>query len=149
MFKVEDFQSKYIKKINLTHISLLLIFIGLFITVFCTYQISKLNSKFSELFYNYLSPNIILLSIGIFLLFKNMKFNNFHINKFLGIISKYSYGIYLIHVFVLFFLNKIGLNGIFINPLIGIPFVTLICFFISFGIIYFLNKIKFLKPFIG
>jgi surface polysaccharide O-acyltransferase-like enzyme len=146
MHKMGVLENKYLKP---NYIAILLTSIGLLLTIISTYQISYSNGKFSELFYNYLSPNIILLSVGVFLLFKSARFNNIFINNVLNIVSKYSYGIYLIHVFILFLLSKIGLTGIFINSIIAIPLVTLLCFSISLVTIFLLNKIKILQPFLG
>lgn len=84
-----------------------------------------------------LSPTMILITSSVFLLFENNKnkFNNS--SKFFSFIlttSKYSYSIYLIHALTLsyFVHEKIGISGIWINPIVGVVSTVLLTFFISY-----------------
>ena len=128
------------KKVNI--ISLLLILLGLAITIFGTYLISvhKNIYIFSNTFYQYLSPNIVIMSIGLFLIIKN---NFEHQSFIITSIAKYSFGIYLAHVFVLIALTKVGITGNLWNPILGIPFTTILCLFLSCGIVYLISKMPF------
>lgn len=126
-------------------ISLALMALGIGITIFGTYYLTSLDGKFSEVFYGYLSPNILIFSIGIFMLFKNHNKVNSKIAPGIRFVSKYSYGIYLSHVLVLTILAKKGINSYAYQPIIGIPLTTLCCFFISLLVIFILNKIPFGK----
>ena len=81
-------------------------------------------------------------TLSLYLLFyrnKDRIIKNKHINNGINILSKYSYEIYLIHVFVLYkLISYINFNThIFINRLILIPVV----FFISFTISVFFNTL--------
>jgi surface polysaccharide O-acyltransferase-like enzyme len=119
-------------------IYVLLVLTGILITIFGTYISTKYKGSFYVGFYNYLSPNVILVSVGIFLLFKDfIRFNS----KYILFFSKYSYGTFLIHVLVLTILGKKGLNYAFINPIIGIPITSVICFVVSTLIIWGVNKL--------
>jgi surface polysaccharide O-acyltransferase-like enzyme len=119
-------------------IYVLLVLTGILITIFGTYITTKYNGSFYVGFYNYLSPNVILVSVGIFLLFKDfIRFNS----KYILFFSKYSYGTFLIHVLLLTILGKKGLNYAFINPIIGIPITSVICFVVSTLIIWGVNKL--------
>jgi len=125
-----------------------LIVLGLMITYFGTYYISKPTGLFKSNFFRYLTPNVAMVSIGLFLLFKN-NFNKIFpqrlINSVLQNISKYSYGIYLSHVFVLGMLRHIGINRHFINPLIGTISTTTSCLLLSLIITIIINKLPFGK----
>jgi surface polysaccharide O-acyltransferase-like enzyme len=130
-------------KINTIRIiSILLFFTGCLITVFGTYFLSVKQGYFAEFFYDYLTPNILVSTIGIFLFVKSLC--TIRENKFSVIVSfidKYSYGIYLVHVLVLTFLYKIGMTAYFINPIIGIPLTALLCLGVSTLIILILSKL--------
>lgn len=134
----------YNDKIKMT--SSFLIIAGILITMIGTYVITKHNGTFYSYFYSYLSPNVIISSIGIFLLFKSVNLSL--CKKYSSVIfffSKYSYGIYLVHVQVLWGLSEIGISHSFINPIIGIPVTSILCFLISSMIIYCINKLPYGK----
>lgn len=142
---IKEIPAKY----NIIPISILLIVVGLLITIFGTYFLYVHNGRFQEDFYNYLSPNVLLVSLGLFLFFKN---NNFTLSKYTIIrtfICKYSYGIYLVHVLVLYLLIEFGVKWTFLNPIVGVPITTACCLLISAAIVYILNKIPFGKYFAG
>lgn len=133
----------YLNKISLNLdkkkvIYVLLVFTGILITIFGTYFATKYKRSFYDGFYSYLSLNVILVSVGIFLLFKDfVRFNS----KGILFFSKYSYGTYLIHVLVLIVLGEIGLSYAFVNPIIGIPITSVLCFVVSTLVIWGVNKL--------
>lgn len=123
---------------NKKTIYVLSILTGILITLFGTYFVTKSKGIFYEYFYSYLSPNVILVAAGIFLLFKDFVRLN---SKIILFFSRYSYGVYLIHVLVLAILKASGLSYDFIQPAIGIPIISVLCFIISTLIIYGINKL--------
>lgn len=134
------FLSKY--TIKNKFIPFLLFLLGSLITVIGTLYISFVKNEFSEFLYNYLRINIIISSIGFFLIVKKLVIKNILINRILAIISDYSYGIYLVHILVLSILNFVGVNWTLINPLVGISITTISCILISCSIIYLLRRVK-------
>jgi surface polysaccharide O-acyltransferase-like enzyme len=122
------------------HLSFIL---GTSITIIGTYLLTKNKGQFISDFYSFLSPNVIIASIGIFLFFKQSNFKNRFLTAMTNFISTYSYGIYLAHIFVLNLLLKVGISWTFINPIIGILLTTLLCLTISSIIIYIINKIPY------
>lgn len=129
-----------ISKKSLKIISLFLIIIGVTITAVGTYFLSRHNNRFQEYFYNYNTLNVLLASIGVFLFFKNFNISNPVVIKIFNFIGKYSYGIYLIHVLVLRFMEAIKIDYHFVNPIFAIPLTALICTFSSTIIIYVISK---------
>lgn len=121
-----------------------LLLLGFSFTFFGTGLFTNKNDLFYELFYGFLSPNIVLFSTGVFLLFK--RFNQPH--PLLLSISQHSYGIYLVHVLIL-----IILDDIFPAPnfplLISIPLISLVCLLLSWGIILFFQKLPILRKVSG
>lgn len=103
------------------------------------------TAVFNESAYGYLTTNILVASVGIFLFFKCTELRNKAFATVIGFLDRYSYGIYLVHVLVLNYLNSIGITPYFTYPLIGIPVVTVLCLGLSAGIIFTVNKL----PFVG
>lgn len=119
---------------------LLLFLAGILVTVLGTYLVTKHNGRFDGGFYSFLSPNVIITSIGLFLFLKHSDFKNGWFTNVRRFISKYSYGIYLSHVFVITLLSKIGISWLFISPVVGIPVTAALCLIISSLITYLINK---------
>ncbi|MDR3706298.1 MAG: acyltransferase family protein [Paludibacteraceae bacterium] len=130
------------------NLDVFLIAIGLLTTILCTYFAFSLGMDYIY-FHTFLTYNVLITSAGIFLLFKFREFKSEIVKKVLYPISKYSYGIYLSHVFVLKIFFKIGIDANFINPILAVPIVTLFCAAISFLIIFLGSKIKYLNKIIG
>jgi surface polysaccharide O-acyltransferase-like enzyme len=135
-------KTQYINK-KVTSTIYLLAFISLLVTIFGTYFDTFNNSgNFVGFYYNYLSPNTIIISIAIFLLFKL----ELKPNSLINFINKRSFGIYLIHMLVIKILSDIfNIDGSSFHPLISIPVVSIITFSISCFIIFILQKVPFLK----
>ncbi|MDR2010675.1 MAG: acyltransferase family protein [Bacteroidales bacterium] len=133
------------KKMRL--ISILLILVGTFITIFGTFILTKQKGYFVHSFYDYLSPNVTLTAVGVFLFFR---YSDFNVNKIFSSViqffSKFSYGVYLVHVLILSYL-EMGFSHLFINnhPIINIPITSLLCFAISTIIVWFINKLPYGK----
>lgn len=93
---------------------------------------------------DYLSPNIVFMSMGVFLFFKDFVSKcNFSEKsaKIISSISKLTFGIYLIHVLVLKVLSRIGL-GVTIAPFsISYIVISIIVFLVSLAVIFVVSKI--------
>ena len=125
------------------YLPIIFIIIGIVITVYGTHYLTHKNNEFSGYFYGYLTPNVLLSSIGVFLILKNSTIKNKAIKNLILFLSNQSFGIYLVHILVLTLLNKIGINWQFLNPIISIPITSIICLIISSLIIYLIRKVKY------
>lgn len=132
---------KYVRIQN--WISYVLIFVGILITIFGTYYFSNLNNTFYDYFYEYLCLNALMVSVGVFQLFIKIENVNETIKPILTKLNECSFGIYLIHPFVLKVLGLIGATVYFVNPIISILILSLVCFLLSFIVIFIIKKIKF------
>jgi len=123
----------------------------IFTAVF-TALLSIYRQKASNLFYDELAFNVMLESIAVFVFVKyklNRKFTNEKLNKLVLNLSKYSFGIYLIHIFIMdIFRIMLGFNTLSFNALLSVPVITIIVFLISLLLSLGLNKIPFLKKYI-
>ena len=117
----------------------LLISIGFVITFWGTYFLTQKNNQFSGFFYEYLSLNIVVYSIGFFLLFKKITITNSIIIRCIHFIHEYSYGIYLVHVLLLGIFETLGFSEVTFHPILSIPLVSIACLIVSCGIIYLLK----------
>ena len=135
---------KFTDRSKTIFVSLLLLVMGIISTFMLTHYYSAKAQITVTVFYDYLTPNVMLSSLCIFLLVKNMKLSN---SVFINAVDKLSFGIYLVHILVL---SKIvgQINFLETMPMAGtIAVKSLLCFSLSFTIIYLLNKIPFLKKF--
>lgn len=108
----------------------------------------KIGSTY-KLLYKAYTPNIFIQSIAVYLFIKDFaqrKFFNNH-QKLILRLSKYSFGIYLVHdIFNIIFV-KIGFTATYFSPIFAIPLRAAITFFLSFFIIYILDKIPFIRKY--
>lgn len=125
--------------------ALLIFVVGTLITIFGTYFQTEQDKQFYDGLYSYLSPNVILASSGIFLLFRHSHFQNPALIRAAKVISKYSYGIYLSHVLFISLLGRLGILWNMINPVLGIPLTAFFCLTISLLVTILISKIPFGK----
>ena len=123
-------------------------------TVFSTYFLSNRSGTFYEYFYGYFSPNIILLSVMFFIVFKYVFQDSKVFNYRLGVkiihkLSSASLGIYLIHTIFLYHLKSqdfgFSLSATSGNPILFIPITAIVAFLLSFIVISILQKIPIIK----
>lgn len=135
--------------------ALLLLFIAAFFsTAYGTYYMTVINNggTFSDVFYNYYSVNVLLMSLCVYLIIKSITLPSFLANNHLlfssvGLIAATIPGIYLIHAMVISFLKRGRLSNSLemCDSAIGIPIFTLITFIISFCLIVVLKQLPFVK----
>lgn len=126
------------KSWNEKRIGYLMVVFGTTFTFFGTQFLTLLKNEFDGNLYHYLMLNVIITSAGIFMIFKNL-------NPMVGIISKYSYGIYLCHVIFLIIIKHMKIDWTTINPIIGIPLVSITVLFASTALVWLINKLPFGK----
>ena len=126
-------------------ILLFLLVISVLFTVFGTYYLSNASGKSIQTFYSYYTINVIVETLSVFLLFSIFAIRNALINRTLGLISKYSYGIFLSHVLVLTALSFLKIDCLFIHPLIGIIVTVILCLSVSGVMVGLVNKLPYGK----
>ncbi len=123
----------------------LLFLTGAVVTTWGTYISTARKGAISHEYYEYLTVNVVLASVGIFILFKAIGTRGVStepgpVSKFIG---RYGYGIYLSHLLVLSILAHFGINYSLITPAIGIPLTSVICLLISAAIVFIINKLPY------
>lgn len=135
---VKQFNVKY-----LTTICALIFICCYCITLWGTYHDTVQKGHMDFFWYDYFSLNIVISSAAIFLFFRYFPFSNkpTAVGKFVNLISRYSYGIYLVHILVLTFLGYATINCDFINSAIGVPLTGVLCMLISLLVVWLVSKL--------
>lgn len=124
---------------------------GLAATIGLTLWISLKKGYGFSLYYEYLSPNVMLMSAGIFVFAKEYG-SRFctrpRIGKMLRHLSSCTFGIYLVHDFVNRSLAALGWDILGNPPLYTVPLYVLAVFAISYGIVFLLKKIPIVSQYL-
>jgi surface polysaccharide O-acyltransferase-like enzyme len=110
-----------------------------------TQHLSIQAGKYIETFNHWTSWNIILIAVSIFLLCMHTRPRLNLLNKSMRLLSKYSYGIYLSHIFVLTYINYWLAPFYASRPVSSILLASIVCFGMSFLLVLALGNIPFLK----
>ncbi|MFB3887867.1 MAG: acyltransferase [Candidatus Bathyarchaeia archaeon] len=150
----------YIQRMQWRTLTLyILVFSGYVLTILATYVVTgTIGERVGQFFYDASSANVILTSVAMFLLLNKVSSAQLNIslpraNRLLHLISQYTLPIYLMHVMVMETLQK-GYLGFQISlatmdPVLEIPLITAITFFITLGIVILLKKIPIIRRLIG
>lgn len=125
----------------------LLGFAGLIYTIVSAGLISNALHKPTGMSYDYLSINVALTAIAVFIFFKelgrNMTADKHH--NLIGI-SSLVFGIYLVHVLILhIFVDFLHLNMYILKPLFTVPIVSIVIFILSVLVALLIHQIPWLK----
>lgn len=139
-----------------------LLILGFLLTVFGNWFVSSsasVTGYIDTIFTDYLSASVILASGALFLLLCNVRTDRLEsrfprLNWLLRQVALCSFAIYLFHPMVLEVLGEKGLFGfnlgiINLNPILGIPLLSLVTLIVSFGIVWLLRKVPILNKAIG
>ncbi len=95
------------------------------------------------MFFEPVSPAVVLLAASVFMIFKlsapKLSSIVIRVRDFAG---SFNYGIYLAHALVLYFLDDLfGISYKLCTPVVAIPLTALVCFVISLGLVWVVNKV--------
>ena len=124
---------------------------GLFFSVFASLAYAKMQGAASDLFYTYNSLNILFSSVPIFVFAKqhlNFPRMGDRARAILRTLSKYSFGVYLVHPMVIELLQHFGIDTFSCNAFFSVPLLALLVFAVSLAISAVLNRIPFFKRFV-
>ena len=128
----------------------MLFLISLFVIVAGTYFACETYRGLSTIFYEPISPPIVILSASIFMVFRLSKLKlSPKAKKVVHFAGAYTYGIYLSHALILTILGDpdyhLHMDYTFCAPFISIPLTALICYCLSLLLVWLLSKL----PFVG
>lgn len=104
-----------------------------------TAALSQAQGRANDMLYTLFSLNVFLECPGVFVFFK---YRGGKAGRAAAVLSKCSFGVYLVHLMVLEFLaNVLGLNTLSFTPLLSVPVISLIVCAVSCGISCALGRI--------
>jgi surface polysaccharide O-acyltransferase-like enzyme len=131
------------------------IYLGsLCVTIFGTYLLLRQKGQYDPYFYDYLSPNVILMSLSAYFLLRWLPYERIYqklprLRGIVAILCTTSFGVYMVHVLLLSVLKggRLGfvLNGSSIAPGLGILLTFLLVMPVSIAIVYTMQRIPVLK----
>lgn len=110
-------------------------------TFWATHQLSAQNNKYDPLFFNYVTPNTAIIASLLFIGIKT--WNPSRIPKWMAIIDKYAFGVYLSHIIPLNYIHPILAKHFSTTWLI--PLATLSTLLLSIAITFFIRKVPYGK----
>lgn len=136
----------YINKIDLSKRQRIIIYvlgiIGFTFTVVIDLIVALKTQVPCSHYYGNFTVNILFEAVAVFTWFKYKKYNWHRLNLFIQKLSKYSFGAYLVHVFVIRQLNgRFGLNTLSFNSVFAVICIGVLVFTVSYTISAILNKI--------
>lgn len=128
-----------------------LLFIGFVVLIsWGTYYLQVKDHELSTFFYEPIGPFIVILSVCAFLIAKYTVIKlNPAIRRIFDNAGKYTLGIYLSHALILTLLELADINYTLFTPILSIPLVALLCFLLSWLLIYAMSKLPLVKHVIG
>lgn len=126
--------------------------LGFVSTIFGTYWLSVHTNGHSDYLYGDFTVNVLLESLGVFVFFKQVGGSVLIEGKAKQVItklSKYSFGVYLVHPMILEFLDRLfGINTLMCNPIVAVVVVTLLVSICSVVVSSIINHVPFFKKYI-
>lgn len=124
---------------------------GFLFTVFASAGVSAAQGTATTLFYGHDTFNVLCMSAAIFV-FARQHFNFPHMGdrarSVLRRLSKYSFGVYLVHPMVIELLQHFGIDTFSCNAFFSVPLLAVIVFAVSLAISAALNRLPFFKRFV-
>ncbi|MBO5461788.1 MAG: acyltransferase family protein [Clostridia bacterium] len=122
--------------------------IGLILTILLNLLASKNAGTSTETFFSAFSVNVLLMAIAVFVWFKYNAKGNDLLNKTIAKLSKYSFGAFLVHIFILQVLYTFGIQSTSFHPVLSVPSITIFTAIASYLLSLILNKIPVIKKYI-
>lgn len=100
----------------------------------------RTNEPYAVYFDNF-KVNVLLEAVAVHTLIKYRKYENEKLNAIVAGLAQYSFGTYLVHIFIIKLLSKFGLSTLSFWPILSVPVIFLITAVVSFGVSFVINKI--------
>lgn len=120
--------------------------LGAVTTVWATSALSRHQGSFCDVLFEYRSPNVVFMSVAIFVLFRYVLgvSDERSRRQRLGGVAKITFGIYLVHIFFIILLEHFGITTLSFNPIISVPVLSAAVFLCSFAVSWLISKIPLL-----
>ncbi|MBF1103487.1 MAG: acyltransferase family protein [Solobacterium sp.] len=122
--------------------------LGFIFTVVADAGLSIKTQVANSNYYGNFEVNVLLEVIAVHTFFKYHSFQNENMNRFVVVLSKFGFGAYLIHTFIIESMASIlHFDTLSMNAWISVPVISIIVFVVSMGISAVLNHIPVIKKY--
>lgn len=122
--------------------------LGFIFTIVADAGLSIKTQVANSNYYGNFEVNVLLEVIAVHTLFKYHTFQNEKVNRFVVVLSKFGFGAYLIHTFIIESMAAIlHFDTLSMNAWISVPLISIIVFGVSMGISAVLNHIPVIKKY--
>ncbi len=122
--------------------------LGFAMTIYLTFAASRNENRLVENYFDNLTVNLLFSAAAVFVWFKSRKYKNKKLNALMKVLSKYSFGSYIVHMYVLNTLKANNFLSLFSDPISRIYITGITVFIISKIISGILNHISVAKKYI-
>lgn len=102
----------------------------------------------SETYFDAFRINVLLEVVALHTWFKYKGYQHIKLNAIVSALAKYSFGTYLIHIFIIRLLADIGMSTLICSPILSVPIIFIVAAAISYVASWVLNKVPVLKKWI-
>jgi len=124
--------------------------IGTIMCIIGTIMVSSITASKAILFYEYFSVTTFIQAVSVFCFFEytvsKKQFSN-KVNNLISKLANLTFGIYLVHMLVIYMLQEIGFGSHVINSIINIPLLSIVSFLISLLIALIIDKIPIINKY--
>lgn len=112
-------------------------------TILGTAWLSQQRGMLAQTFYNYDNPTIALMSIAVFLFFREVVQNRTSLPRrhLIFVAAKVSFGVYLSHAFFLILLNHLGITVLSFSPVLAVPALAVVVLAGALAVAWVLSKL--------
>ena len=123
-------------------------FVGVVTTVLLNAAASrKINYPLETYLYCF-NVNVAITAVAIFVWFRYNYQGKGAFHTWIQKFSEYSFGVYLVHPFVMIILELLGMDTLMFHPLLAVPVICVAVIVVAFVISYILNKIPITKKYL-
>jgi len=121
--------------------------LSLLVIIAGTWWVCLYFKNLGTLFYEPISPTIVLLSVSAFMVGRLSVVNwSPRLKRARDFVGGYTFGIYLCHALILTLIDDyLNINYKLFNPIVSIPLTALVCYTLSLLLMYLLSKLPFGK----
>lgn len=122
--------------------------LGLLATILFNALLAWRSGEPCYTYYDHFTVNVALQAVAVHTLVKYRRFENEKRNRVMAALSRYSFGAYLIHIFVMSIFSLLGITVRSFMPLIATPIMIAVIFVGSFTASFIISKIPVLNKWI-
>lgn len=122
--------------------------LGIIYTAIMTSYFSNIDNIGNGTFYGYLTPNVCVTAMGVFVLGKNLSIQSDKVKSSIIALSNAALGVYLIHPMLIHALTHFGITNMVCSPIFSIPLLAAFEIVVSFACAWTMKRVPYLGKWI-